>query len=84
MYVWHFGGVCSGTEELFSNHGYAGSFSLSSSGGGLPGRPVTRMSRDACLFWPEFLALELAHEFSLRQDMALDSLLKLPLAGAGA
>jgi hypothetical protein len=39
-----------GLEALF--------FYVSSSGGGLPGRPVTRKSQDACLFWDEIFLIK--------------------------
>ena len=48
-----------GTSVPFTDFAYAATLSLSSSGGGLPGRPQTRKSRDACLIFALFQRLYL-------------------------
>jgi hypothetical protein len=46
----------SGTDGPFSKIAYRPIFLLSSSGGGLPGRPETRKSPDACLIFSSVLS----------------------------
>lgn len=81
-----------GTEVPFAGIGLNGTLFSSSSGGGLPGRPMTRESRTPVLFCGENCGVTRpglreallppvgADDFSLRQNVSFHRLLKLLLA----